>query len=193
MPVSPPLERREIHQRTIDVKAFLREDGLYDIEAHLIDRKPFDFWRVQRDEPVPAGQPLHDLRVRVTVDRDLVVRGIEAASDTTPFDLCREAEHTLSGLVGERIASGWSSKVKALLRGAAGCTHLMEMLITLGTPGLQGVRGLARQRRPESEATGIEKKLDTCYAYSRERAVVKMYWPDHFRSEHGKDSGKTTR
>ena len=193
MPISLPLERREIHQRTIDVKAFLREDGLYDIEAHLIDRKPFDFWRVQRDEPVPAGQPLHDLRLRVTVDRDLVVREIGAASDTTPFDLCREAEHTLSGLVGERIASGWSSKVKNLLRGAAGCTHLMEMLITMATPGLQGVRGLVRQRRPASENTGIEKKLNTCYAYSSERTVVKMYWPEYYRPHGAVNSDKSSR
>ena len=183
MPISQPINRRQVHERTIDIKAFARDDGLYDVEAHLVDRKPFDFWRVQRDEPITAGDPLHDLRVRVTVDSQLTVRGIEASSDTTPFDMCKEAEYTLASLIGERIVSGWSFKVKTALRGAASCTHLMEMLITMATPALQGIRGLARAQRPDSESVGIEKKLDTCYAYSRHRAVVKMYWPSHFRPQ----------
>lgn len=189
MPISPPQARQEIHDRNIAVKVFARDDRLYDVEARLIDRKPFAFWRVQRDIPVPAGEPLHDLSIRVTVDGDLVVRAIEASSDTTPFDLCREAERTLAGLIGERIAAGWSSKVKSQLRGAASCTHLMEMLITLATPALQGIRGLARRHRPQSEASGIEKKLDTCFAYSRQRTVVKMYWPEHYR---GPESNQAT-
>ena len=41
MTISNPTTRREIHRRVIDVTAFARDDGLYDIEAHLIDRKPF--------------------------------------------------------------------------------------------------------------------------------------------------------
>ena len=131
------------------------------------------------------------MRIRLTVNQDLVVLAIEAASDTTPFDLCREAEGTLSVLVGERIVSGWSSKVKTRLRGAASCTHLMEMLITLATPALQGIRGLAREHRPASETGGIEGKLDTCYAYSRERAVVKMYWPEHHRAPIVSDPTRT--
>ncbi len=158
MPMSNPETRREIHHRTIDVKAFARDDGLYDVEAHLVDRKPFAFWRLQHAEAIPAGQPLHDFWVRLTVDDRYVVRAIEAASCTTPFELCKEAESTLSVLVGERFAAGWSSKVKSALRGAASCTHLMEMLITMATPALQGIRGLAGEtRRNDSPDTVVEE------------------------------------
>ena len=182
MPLTDPAARREVHERSIDMKVFARDDGLYDIEAHLMDRKPFPFWREQRDEPIAAGQPLHDLWMRLTVNKAYVVHRIEASSDTTPFDMCRDAEQTLAVLVGERIASGWSSKVKSALRGAASCTHLMEMLITLATPAVQGIRGLVRERRIVTDQKTVIGKLDTCYAYSRERAVVKMYWPEHYRT-----------
>ena len=187
MPLSEPSERRDIHERTIAVKVFARHDGLYDVEAHMVDRKPFLIWREQRDEPTAAGEPLHDLRIRVTLDDARVVRRIEAAADATPFDLCKEAEATLSVLVGERIASGWSSIVKSRLRGSASCTHLMEMLITLATPALQGVRGLARAHKIVTDDKAVVAKLDSCYAYSRERSVVKMHWPRHYRGPVEKD------
>ena len=180
MPLSTPIGRREVHERTIDMRVFARDDGLFDAEARLIDRKPFEFWRIKHPQPNRPGEPLHDIAIRLTLDAALVVRAIEASSDTTPFGICKEAETTLVPLVGERIASGWSSKVKAALRGAQSCTHLMERLITMATPALQGVRGLARERPLDDSLLG-PGKLDSCYAYSAERAVIKTYWPEHYR------------
>jgi hypothetical protein len=60
------------------------------------------------------------------------------------------------------------------LRGAAGCTHLMEMLVTLGTTALQGIRGADADRK-----LAAEWKIDSCYAYGRERSVAKILWPEH--------------
>src|SRR5437764_5636833 len=128
MPLSAPVQRREAHHRSIEMKTFARDDGLYDVEGRLIDRKPFDFVRPSSQRAVPAGEPLHDLWIRMTLDDDYTVRAMEAASDTTPWALCRQAEDTLKVLVGHRVARGWSSLVKEKLRGAASCTHLMEML-----------------------------------------------------------------
>jgi hypothetical protein len=176
VPLPTPSARREVHHRSIDMHAFARDDGLFDVEARLIDRKPFDYVRPSSPQPVPAGQPLHDLWVRLTLDGNFVVRAIEASSDVTPWALCREAEATLQVLVGEPVARGWSANVKERLRGAAGCTHLMEMLVTLGTTALQGIRGADPNRRLTAEG-----KIDTCYAYARQRSVVKVLWPEHHR------------
>jgi Protein of unknown function (DUF2889) len=180
MPLTQPSPRRPVHHRTIEMQAFSRGDGLFDVEARLIDRKPFDYVRPSSEKPVPAGQPLHDLWLRLTLDTEFTVCAIEASSDVTPWALCREAEATLQVLVGERIARGWSSKVKERLRGAAGCTHLMEMLVTVGTTALQGIRGSDPSRRLTAEG-----KLDTCFAYGRQRSVVKMLWPEHHRPNDG--------
>ncbi|WP_310733309.1 DUF2889 domain-containing protein [Ideonella azotifigens] len=173
MPLTLPAPRREVHHRAIDMRAFARDDGLFDVEARLVDRKPFPFLRASSPEPVPAGDPLHDLWVRITLDSEFVVRDIEASSDATPWRLCREAEGTLKVLIGEKVARGWSAKVKERLRGAAGCTHLMEMLVTLGTTALQGIRGADPER-----ALAAPWKMDSCYAYGRERAVAKILWPE---------------
>ena len=185
MPLSAPSNRLEVHHRIIDMKAYARDDGLYDVEAHLVDRKPFAFRRIASPEPLPAGQPLHDLWIRLTVDNQYVVRFIEAASDATPYGLCREAESTLGVLVGERIASGWSSIVKERLRGAASCTHLMEMLIPLATTALQGIRGAQRARDVPVDPKNVLVKLDSCFAYARHRDVVKTFWPHHYRPQMG--------
>src|SRR5437868_4290329 len=112
MPLSENATRREIHHRVIDMKAYARDDGLYDVEGHLVDTKPYPFKRIASPEPIPAGQPLHDLWVRLTVDDQYIVRRIEASSDVTPYGLCKEAESSLEPRVGERIASGWTAKVK---------------------------------------------------------------------------------
>lgn len=177
MPLQPTTARREIHRRAIDMRTFAREDGLYDVEAHLIDTKTFDFERIGMPLPVPAGQALHDLWVRLTVDEQYEVREATASSDTTPYAICREAENTLQVLVGDRIARGWSAKVKEKLRGAASCTHLAEVLIPLATVAFQGIRGLRSaddRRKSDGDAAA---KIDSCYAYSREREVVLKLWP----------------
>jgi hypothetical protein len=182
MPLSDSTARSEVTHRTIDMKAYAREDGLYDIEAHLVDRKPFTFTHFSSPKPFLAGQPLHDMWIRLTVDEELVVRNIEAASDTTPFDLCKEAESTLSVLAGERIASGWSKLVKERLHGAASCIHLKEMLIPMATVAIQGVRGLSmKQNNDPADANGIPDNLDSCYALDRSRVVVMRLWPRHYR------------
>jgi hypothetical protein len=179
MPLPPAPDREEVHHRNLSMRAYRRRDGLYDVEAHLEDRKPFDFTRPS-GTVLPAGEPWHDLWVRVVLDEPFVVRAIEAASDVTPHAVCKEAEATLQVLVGERVAAGWSRLVKQRLRGAAGCTHLMEMLIPLATTALQGIRAL--QGFPQAvDADGRPKKIDSCYAWAGHREVVKMVWPQHWR------------
>ncbi|HYF21520.1 MAG TPA: DUF2889 domain-containing protein [Ramlibacter sp.] len=179
MPLSPSPDREEVHHRNLSMRAYRRRDGLYDVEAHLEDRKPFDFQR-PNGQVLPAGEPWHDLWVRLVLDDRFVVRAIEAASEVTPHAICKEAEATLQVLVGERVASGWSRLVKQRLRGAASCTHLMEMLIPLATAALQGIRALQGFPQPV-DANGRPKKIDSCYAWAGHREVVKVKWPEHWR------------
>lgn len=179
MPLPPATGRRDIHRRVIDMQAYARDDGLYDVEARLIDTKPFLFESLGRPAPVPPGQPLHDLWLRLTVDGEFVVRDICAASDITPYAVCKEAEDTLKVLIGERLARGWSSVVKQRLRGAASCTHLMEVLIPLATTAMQGIRGLRPASARKHSGKGPPPQLDSCYAYGRSREMVLRFWPQY--------------
>ena len=41
--LDPTVAREPLHRRTIEIHGYKREDGLYDIEGHLVDTKPYDF------------------------------------------------------------------------------------------------------------------------------------------------------
>lgn len=191
MPLPPPTARRDIHRRVIDMQAYARDDGLYDVEAHLLDTKSFSFESLGRPFPVPAGQALHDLWVRLTVDGEYLVHEVCVASDITPYAVCKEAESTLRVLIGERIARGWSSTVKQRLRGAASCTHLMEMLIPLATTAMQGIRGLRSASARKYSGDGPPPQLDSCYAYGSSREMVLRFWPQYYVAPTPSDGRRT--
>jgi hypothetical protein len=183
MALSAAVQRHEVHRRLIDLKAYARDDGLYDIEAHLVDTKPFPFPLVARSEPLSVGEPLHDMSIRLTVNDDYVVQNVEASSDKTPFLICKEAETTLSSLVGERIGSGWSAIVKQKLQGASSCTHLRELLLPMATAAIQGINGARREGQNSVDPAQMKVKPDSCYAFAQHREVIQLYWPNLFVSK----------
>jgi hypothetical protein len=181
MPLAESEPRKEVHGRQIDMRIYAREDGLFDVEARLVDSKPFAYMRPDHADLHPAQAPLHDLSVRVTLDPLYEVRQIQASMDATPWGICQESADALQSLVGQRIARGWSTQVKERLKGTSGCTHIRELLVTLGTPALQGIRAICRDQMSAEDPERVPANLNTCYAYAQEREVVKMIWPTHHR------------
>ena len=183
MPLSNPSARHEIHNRSIDMKVYGRDDGLYDVEAQLVDKKPFEFKRALNPIPISAGESLHDLWIRITVDNQFFIRGIEASSDATPYRTCKQASGSLSVMVGQQIGSGWSKRVKASLMGVTGCTHLTELLIPMAKTALQGINGIEANRKKRSNLMETPQQLNSCYSYSSDREVVKFLWPDLYTGD----------
>ena len=54
MALTPPAPRGPIHHRRIDCRGYWREDGLWDIEAHLTDVKSYPFANAWRGEIGPG-------------------------------------------------------------------------------------------------------------------------------------------
>lgn len=52
--LSPPVPREAVHKRQINCNGFVRDDGLYDIEAELTDHKTYAF-------PVIFAAPSHPI------------------------------------------------------------------------------------------------------------------------------------
>ena len=172
------------------MKVFRRKGGLYDVEAHLVDTKPFAFERVNRPDPLPAGQALHDLWVRLVLDDEHTLLAVEAASDTTPFAICPQAGASLSALVGTRIGKGWSKDVRERLQRIDNCTHLVERLMPLATTARMGTRGTQpiAVRFPPGKR---QSQLDSCYAWSAEREMVGNAWPEYSRKPLPADTPNT--
>src|SRR5512132_2933069 len=99
MALSRPERRQHIHSRDSRCRGFRREDGLWDIEAMLEDTKTYSFANQDRGG-IAAGEPIHRMHVRLTLDDDLVVRAAEAATEAGPFDLCGAITPVFETLVG---------------------------------------------------------------------------------------------
>ncbi|HET9750354.1 MAG TPA: DUF2889 domain-containing protein, partial [Casimicrobiaceae bacterium] len=72
MPLSAPAAaRRRLHTRRITFEGFQREDGLFDIDARLTDVKDQDLTLLSGVRR--AGEFVHDMHVRATIDRAFTI------------------------------------------------------------------------------------------------------------------------
>jgi hypothetical protein len=181
MPLPQSPHRRELHHRRIEMRGYRRDDGLFEIDGRVTDVKTETLKRLDGGREFPAGEPIHDMSVRLVVDDDLVVREVVAVTDASPYSICTEAVAPMRSIVGERIQAGWSRVVKQKLGGAKGCTHLMELLIPLATTAFQTLASTRMNRPDPVDAGGRPLKIDSCYAYGQQREVVKRLWPVFYR------------
>jgi hypothetical protein len=184
MPLSAAPPREPIHTRRIDCRGYRRADGLWDIEGHLTDVKAYDFDTQFRGH-VAAGEPVHEMWVRITVDDELTIRAIEAVTDNSPFPaVCPAIAPNFQRLQGLAIRPGFLSEVRRLLGGVQGCTHLVELMGPLATTAFQTIVPYRDRLRRESGAKRDPAKkprlLDTCHALASASEVVKRLWPDFY-------------
>lgn len=182
------LGRRPVHLRTISMRGYHRQDGLYEIEGRVSDSKDLPFSPPSGDRQVKSGELVHDMWVRIAVDTDLVVREIESVSDSTPYPVCREGGLNLERMIGVRIAAGWSNEVKRRLGGAAACTHIMELLIPMGTAAFQTIAEVRLARPPRLDASGKPLKVDSCTAYAADRGIVALNFPAFYTGSQTEES-----
>lgn len=180
MPATPsnPPTRRPVHIRRFECTGFERSDGLFDIESRMTDTKTTDsdlLFKV-----VPAGSPIHAMRIVVTIDAKLVIHHIEAHTDVSPSRYCTEINAAYASLKGVTIGAGFMKEVKSRLSGPNGCTHLTEMLGPIATTAIQTLMGLSnrpketRQAADESGHVAALPMTDTCYAWRAGGEVVRF-------------------
>lgn len=179
MPLSPPRPRQHIHTRTIACQGYHRDDGLWDIEARIVDTKTYTFSNHDRGH-IAAGEALHDMALRVTVDDDLVIRAVEAVTDASPFTICGNVTPNFQRLVGQTIGAGFSGRVREALGRAEGCTHLVDLLKPLAATAYQTLHAAREEKRKAASPTERPRILDTCYALRSDSPVVAREWPEFF-------------
>lgn len=182
MPLSPPVERTCLHNRKYDFQGYQRADGLWDIEGRIVDTKTYAFANQDRGE-IPAGEALHDMSIRLTIDEDFKVHDIEAVTDYSPFRLCPNVTPNFKRMIGSEIKAGWTQQVRRQLGGIEGCTHLVELLIAMATVAFQTlypVRAAKAAKRPPGQRPGL---LETCHAFATDSPIVKRDWPEFYTGE----------
>lgn len=177
LPYSGP--REELHIRQIDMRGYRRPDGMFEIEGRVNDRKTYPL-NLPTGRSIGPGDFIHDMWVRLVIDDNMVVQDAIAVSDSVPMASCKGAEPTLKNIVGLRIAAGWTNAVKRVLGGSRSCTHLMELLIPLGTAAFQSLSPVRNARPDPLDAHGKPTKIGRCWSYDSGREGVMKRWPQFY-------------
>src|SRR6478752_4164983 len=138
--LGPTVPREPIHARAVEIRGYKRADGLYDIEGHLVDTKPFDFKLAAGMRP--AGEAIHGMWLRITVDRELRIVDAAASMDAVPYaGDCDRIAPDYKKLIGVAIRPGYTKRLKDLFGTVRGCTHVTELAGALATAAFQTMAG----------------------------------------------------
>jgi len=138
---------------------------------------------------IEAGEPLHDMRIRLTLDIHFLVHEIEVSTDAAPFNICAGITPNFSVVKGLRIGPGWKRALKEKLGGVHGCTHHVEMLGAMATVAYQTLwskGGRDQDEKKEAESTRRPAILDSCHALASDSPVVKKIWPKFYTGKEEK-------
>jgi len=192
MPFPEASPRKHVHTRAIDYRGYEREDGLWDIEAHMTDTKTYEFSNKWRGT-VPVGEPMHEMLLRVTIDDSFVIQEIFAATEHSPFEMCPAIAPNYKKLAGIKMGPGWRKAIRMKVGGTEGCTHLTELLFPMATVAMQTIWPIRSKRKQESDTEEKQPQgkrpivLDTCHAWASESPVVRENAPRYFTGRPAKD------
>jgi hypothetical protein len=158
-------------------ECFRRDDGLFEIEGRLVDVKDHDYALLTGLRA--AGDPVHDMWVRVTVGSDYLIRALEVKTDEMPYPgACDRIERAYGKLVGASLLHGFRKSLYDAMGGIRGCSHVTELLAQLPTAAIQMFAGLRR----EIEDEGAKPfQLDRCHALETTTDTVRRYYPQWYR------------
>jgi hypothetical protein len=179
MPLSPPVPRALRHTRAITVDAYAREDGLWDLDARITDIKTRDIALASGLRE--GGTPVHDLKLRITIDRDFTIVDAEAASDAVPYPgYCDTIGPAYKSLIGLSLMNHFRLRLKDRLSGVLGCTHLTELALVLPTAAVQAyANDVIKTRDGDGDDTSTERpfQLDRCHALRVDGPAVARFYP----------------
>ena len=179
LPTASP-ERQLKHRRNIDVQIYSRGNGLWEVDAHITDTRTRD---IQMTFGVlPAGQPIHDMLLRLVVDERFNV--VEAGAQTSAMPYrgeCDSYGDLYGRLVGLNLMKGFRNAVKERLGGVQGCTHITELGQVLPTAVVQAFAGVVIDTRGEHEDSQQPFQIDRCHALRSDGPVVRSFYPRWYR------------
>jgi hypothetical protein len=181
MPLSAPTPRKPMHNRVVECRGYEREDGLWDIEGHLIDARTYAHRRHDGGAERQPNEPVHDMWIRFTIGLDFLIHKVEAVIDRSPYAECGAITSNFKSLEGMTIRSGWRHKVMERLGGIKGCTHLVGMLGQIATVAYLATHSARERNRTGKPITGKPHQINACHIYRDDAVVVKKRWPQFYK------------
>lgn len=176
---SSTVTRTRLHMRRIALEGWRRDDGLWDIEARLTDTKDHDYTIASGTRL--RGEPVHDMQVRVTIDRDFNIVAAEASSDAVPYPGgCDTIAPAYRQIVGLNLLRGFRRAVAGMFDTVRGCSHITELLLALPTAAIQTFASDMKDTEG-LDPNGKPFQLDRCHALDTGSETVQRYYPRWYR------------
>ena len=173
--------RRHLHTRTIRVEGYEREDGLFEIEGFLTDVKHFDVNASHFSRK--AGEPVHDMKIRLTLDGEMNIVDAFAVTDGMPYE--NECDKITPDyrekLKGQKIAAGFRVFLAGLFGKLKGCAHMTELLGSMAPAAIQAMYGQGRAKVIDPDKKPFQ--LDGCHALDTRGPVVAQFYPRWYKPE----------
>lgn len=175
LPPAAP-QRRLQHRRQIDVQVFARDDGLWEVDATLRDVKTRD---ARLGSGIrPAGEPIHDMLLRLVVDTEFNVIAAGADTRSMPYiGECNDHGDAYGKLAGLNLMQGFRHRLRERVGGVLGCTHITELAQVLPTAVVQAFAGEVIDTRGREGDTEPPFQIDRCHALRRSGPSVRQHYP----------------
>lgn len=172
MPLPAPQARKHLHTRNVVFRGYQREDGLWDIEAELLDKKSKVF-DIPGERTWLSGEAIHDMTIRVTIDDAFVVHELAVAMDGSPHAACPQAQAPLQSMIGCTMGRGWRQAIERNMGGIRGCAHLRELLFNMATTAFQTLS----PELADGDVNQPPAHLGKCLAWDFNGDAVKRHYP----------------
>ena len=165
---------RPISTRNIEVNAYEYDNSAILIEGRLVDE------RFCATYPMSGGlRPpgiIHDMVIRFVLRLPkMAIESIEVDMNRVPREECLNTKDSLEPLVGMKIRSGFTDRVRERVGGVKGCTHLTALIVTMAPAAMQAAWTFAAREPLNPAKYGINalKFLEnTCQTWRSDGAAM---------------------
>lgn len=174
MSILPPDGDLQIlHHRTYDTKVYT--DGTDMIaRGAIIDRKPPGTLIVGDPESVVMHHMVIELRVTFP---GLEIIAVNLDFEEFPNHDCPSIVSAYDQLIGLSIARGFTHKIRELLGGPRGCTHVVALLQALAPAVIQSTWGVSKVIGAETSLSDKDaqmRNLNTCHIYAEDGEKIQQ-------------------
>ncbi len=168
-------KKEKLHARNIEISTYEYEEQKIIVEGFLKDDR-FHASRIITGEGFPAGV-IHHMAIRLLINcSNMMIEDIEAELLSVPREICRETLDCLAPIKGLVITKGFTAKVKKLVGGNKGCSHLVELLLAMAPAAIQGYASYQSKKlvaySPDRSKMILQFLVNTCRAWREDGPLV---------------------
>lgn len=163
--------RPKIHERNINLATYPHGDNEIVVEGTLIDKRKIKIFDIMGNIKEPGI--IHHMEIRLLIKGNpLRIVQAEAEMHHVPMDACRSTLDTLEKILGIEVKSGFSNRLREIIGGKNGCTHLTHLLTIMGQEIVHGWLTHKRQDKssvPENmnDFIGSQYILNSCMMWAK--------------------------